>query len=464
MKLVNTADIEKLLSLSPEIFLILDGKKNVIYASDSVKSLGFSEEEIIGTNFLHLVAGHIRPILEKKFSEVTNKTVFGQRLIIKSKENVYLPFYANFYVAQDRIFLYLKNEEQVLPEKLILDYLDFGIVVVDSEFRVIYHNSFVSTYFQRHLFTHLDQLPYGIGAKIIERVKIGQKNMEIEYASGSILGISVYPLNLPDLKGFLLKIKDITAEKNFERTASGSGSYFSYVDLVSIYTHHIKNLLTPLKFTALSLRRELTDPKLLEKIDRMVTHIEKINQHVRAFYSRVKTKPIEFKKVNVKKVVEQVKSLLNNELINNGIIFEFNQSGNEPVYADEIHLQQILSDLIQNAIDALKNQKGIRKIAVNVKRSENRCPYCGSNFVQIEVSDTGPGIKKEDLDRIFNLGFSTKAEGWGLGLYVVDKMVKENRGIIRVYSEVGKGTTFVLYFHPATPEAIGCVEQKVKEV
>uniref|UniRef100_A0A7V3ZWZ4 histidine kinase n=1 Tax=candidate division WOR-3 bacterium TaxID=2052148 RepID=A0A7V3ZWZ4_UNCW3 len=464
MELVNTADIEKLFSLSPEIFFILDSKKNIIYASDSVKTIGFSEEEILGTNFLHLVAGHIRPILEKRFSEASNRIVFGQRLIIRSKENVYLPFYANFFVGQDRIFLYLKNEEKILPEKLILDYLDFGLIVIDSEFHILYHNSFVSQYFQRHTFTHLEQLPYGIGSKIIERVKIGQKSMEIEYASGRIIGISVYPMDLPDLKGFLLKIKDITAEKSFERTAGGAGSYFSYVDLVSIYTHHIKNLLTPLKFNALSLRRELTDPKQIEKVERMVQHIEKINQHVRAFYSRVRTKPIEFKKVNIRKVVGHVKQLLNNDLINNGIIFEFYQNGNELVYADEIHLQQILSDLVQNAIDALKNQKGVRRITVTVKRSENRCPYCGAPFVQIEVSDTGPGIKKEDLDRIFNLGFSTKAEGWGLGLYVVDKMVKENRGIIRVYSEVGKGTTFVLYFHPATPDAVGCVEQKVKEV
>ncbi len=459
MEIVGTSEIDRLLSLSSDIYLILDGKKYILYASDGIKALGYSEEEVLSNNFMNFVAGHVRPLVERKLNEATNRIFFGQRVILRSRENTYVPYVMTFFASGEKIFLFLKKEESEGPEKAVLDYLDFGIIVVDKDFRVLFHNNFISSYFQRHTFVHLEQLPFGLGNKLIERIRLGQKNIDLEYVPGQYVGVNVYHLEQAELKGYIIKLKDITEEKNFEKSAGGPGGYFSYVDLVSIYTHHIKNLLTPLKFTALNLKRQLDSPVHLEMVDRMIKHIDKINHHVRAFYSRVKTKPTEFKKCNVKKVVDRVKSLLSNDIINNGIIFEFAQDGNDSIYADEVHFQQILSDLVQNAIDAMKNVRGLRKIQVVAKRSDTRCPYCGSNFLEIAVRDTGPGIKKEDIERIFNLGFSTKAEGWGLGLYVVDKMVKENKGLIRVFSEVGKGTSFVLYFHTITPEAMGCLKK-----
>ncbi|HOK23072.1 MAG TPA: ATP-binding protein [Candidatus Hydrothermia bacterium] len=459
METLGSSDFERLLSLSADIYLILDGKKYIKYASEGVKTIGYSKEDVLNTSFLSFVAGHVRPLVEKRLAEATNRKVFDQRVILKSKENVYVPYLMTFYGLADRVFVSLRREYEGGLEKAILDFIDFGIIVIDKDFRIMYHNNFVSSYFQMHSFTHLEQLPYSLGDSLIERISLGQKSFDLQYAPGKFVGITVYSLEQAEFSGYVIKLKDISEERSFQKSASGSGAYFSYVDLVSIYTHHIKNLLTPLKFTALNLKRELSDPSQLEKVERMIKHIDKINHHVRAFYSRVRTKPIEFKKCSVKKIVDKVKSLLSNDIINNGIIFEFHQESNDFIYVDEVHTQQILLDLMQNAIDAMKSVKGVRKLQVNVEQSGTRCPYCGTNFVEIEVKDTGPGIKKEDIDRIFNLGFSTKAEGWGLGLYVVDKMVKENKGIIRVFSEVGKGTSFVLYFHTVTPEAIGCVNR-----
>lgn len=464
MNRITVEELQKLFALTNDIFLILDGKRSVLYASDGIKTLGYSEDDIIGLNFYNLVAGHVKPIVEKRFSEVSNRIVFNQRIILRSKENFYYTFICNFFVAWDRVFVFMRREESIdLSDLSVVNYLDFGLIIVDLNFRIVYHNSYVSNYFQTKGFTHLNQIPFGFGQKLAERIKFGQRNMEMEYHSGRILGINVYPLEIADFNGFLIKMKDITEGKKFEK-GSSVGGYFSYVDLVSIYTHHIKNLLTPLKFTALSLKRDLNDAKQVEKIDRMISQIEKINHQVKAFYSKVKTKPIEFKKVSIKKVIDKVRHLMNNEFVSNGIVFEFSPNEDLNLYVDEDHLHQILSDLIQNALDAMKNQKGVRKLTIGVKKSDVRCPYCGAGFVEVDISDSGPGISKENLDRIFNLGFSTKADGWGLGLYVVEKMVKENRGIINVYSEVGKGTTFVLYFHPYTPEAMGCIEKQFKEV
>jgi two-component system nitrogen regulation sensor histidine kinase GlnL len=65
-----------------------------------------------------------------------------------------------------------------------------------------------------------------------------------------------------------------------------------------------------------------------------------------------------------------------------------------------------------------------------------------SRFVAIDIGDDGPGMEKEQLERIFTPFFTTKSKGTGLGLAICQKIVSEHRGMIKVDSELGKGTTF----------------------
>ena len=78
------------------------------------------------------------------------------------------------------------------------------------------------------------------------------------------------------------------------------------------------------------------------------------------------------------------------------------------------------------------------------------------NYISVDVTDTGPGIKKEAIDKLFYPFFTTRAEGTGLGLFLVHKLVKENRGLINVRSEEEKGTVFSIYLHPASAVGAGC--------
>ena len=71
--------------------------------------------------------------------------------------------------------------------------------------------------------------------------------------------------------------------------------------------------------------------------------------------------------------------------------------------------------------------------------------------VRLHLTDTGTGIAREDLDRIFQPYYSTRAGGTGLGLPTVKRIVTEHRGTLEVQSEVGRGTRFTLHL-PATDE------------
>lgn len=140
------------------------------------------------------------------------------------------------------------------------------------------------------------------------------------------------------------------------------------------------------------------------------------------------------------------------------------------IEGDHSQITQILMNLITNASDAIEDRTGTITISTNVM-------HCGKNYldftifpkelvegqyVTLEVSDTGKGMDKETLPKIFDPFYTTKFIGRGLGLAAVLGIVHGHHGAIRVYSEVGKGTTFKLFFPVSEKEELP-VEAKPTE-
>lgn len=122
------------------------------------------------------------------------------------------------------------------------------------------------------------------------------------------------------------------------------------------------------------------------------------------------------------------------------------------VYIDPSQVDQILANLCVNARDAIG---GVGKITIetgNISFDETYCRdhfgFTPGDFVLLAVSDDGCGMDKETLDHVFEPFFTTKAvgHGTGLGLATVYGIIKQNEGFINVYSELGKGSTFRIYF------------------
>ena len=119
------------------------------------------------------------------------------------------------------------------------------------------------------------------------------------------------------------------------------------------------------------------------------------------------------------------------------------------VVADSTQMQQILMNLCTNAAHAMEKKGGVLKIVLDTKTIAEEDVRLDpeverGDYVRLSVSDTGHGIEPSVLHRIFDPYFTTKGpeKGTGLGLAVVHGIVKSHGGIIRVYSEVGKGTVF----------------------
>jgi len=117
-----------------------------------------------------------------------------------------------------------------------------------------------------------------------------------------------------------------------------------------------------------------------------------------------------------------------------------------PVKVDEGQISQVIQNLIINAAEAMP-EGGIINIRVkNVTlTTEDSSLLVPGSYIQIFVSDSGTGISKKHIDRIFDPYFSTKQQGSGLGLAVSYSIIKNHGGLLTVHSKLGQGTTFTIY-------------------
>ncbi|HEX3903321.1 MAG TPA: ATP-binding protein [Polyangia bacterium] len=150
-------------------------------------------------------------------------------------------------------------------------------------------------------------------------------------------------------------------------------------------------------------------------------------------------------------LITSVVALARGELAQEGIALTMDIAPDLPeLPADEAQLRQALINLVRNAREALTGA-ATKKLAISVV--EDRL----AGRVVVRIADSGAGIDRGDLGKIFDPFFSTKAQGTGLGLALVQQIVVDHGGQIDVESAPGRGTTFTLAFPIPAPSAAGGV-------
>ena len=161
---------------------------------------------------------------------------------------------------------------------------------------------------------------------------------------------------------------------------------------------------------------------------------ERIIRIVRDLRNFARLDEAEFKMTNVNEDIETTLNLVQHELKGRiQVIKHFADLPLIPCYPNR--LNQVFMNLLINACQSIQGQGEIR---INTALVDHQ--------LKISISDTGTGIKKNHLDKIFDPGFTTKGVGvgTGLGLSISARIIQEHRGEIAVESEVGKGTTFTI--------------------
>jgi hypothetical protein len=253
--------------------------------------------------------------------------------------------------------------------------------------------------------------------------------------------------------------------------------------------HEVGNPLGAILGYASILQKEGMDhEESKDYLKRIEKEIDRISRIVRELLDFARPSKFEIKEVEVNKVIESALSLLSYQKNFKNIETQLDLQSDLPmIQGDDSQLSQVFINIILNAIDAMPNggtltiQTGTHVVEnldvdrlqgiytrrrksdpmeSDYSRMRKSDPLAallkkfseGDRLVKIRISDTGVGIKKEDLENIFDPFFTTKApdKGTGLGLSISLRIVESLGGEIRVESEVGKGTTFEVYF-PAGP-------------
>jgi len=174
-----------------------------------------------------------------------------------------------------------------------------------------------------------------------------------------------------------------------------------------------------------------------ENLERITRDAERCQKIVRGLLDFARQREPKAKPMNVEDVVEQSLSLLENQHSFQEIDTVKRLDGDLPfVFADASQIQQVFVNILVNAVDAMK---GKGTLTITSKRSGD------GNHVVVEFADTGPGIPKEDIERVFEPFFTTKevGKGTGLGLSISHGIIKRHGGSIKVHSD-GRGMVFAV--------------------
>lgn len=228
--------------------------------------------------------------------------------------------------------------------------------------------------------------------------------------------------------------------------------------------HDFNNILTAIiGFTQLGMNRLPKESKVLKNLEEVI----KAGLRARELVAHILTfsrKEDHFKEVvDLGLIINEVVKLLRATIPVNIEITHDIASSCCTVYGVPVQFHQIILNICTNAHHAIGNTNGRISITlqgVEIGRDDfrNAEGYEAGSYLELTIADTGMGMEQSTLEQLFDPYFSTKqkGEGTGLGLSVVHGIVKKHEGFIRVYSERGKGSTFLVY--------LPCVkEKKTKE-
>jgi two-component system sensor histidine kinase HydH len=199
--------------------------------------------------------------------------------------------------------------------------------------------------------------------------------------------------------------------------------------------HEIKNPLASIKTFTDYLEAHYADPAFRAKFQKIVGgEVERINLIVQQLLEFAKPVPPKLQPVTLPALLDETLEFLNSELVQHHIEVHRRYATRAQVLGDPQQLKQVFLNLVLNSLHAMDG----------AGRLDCQTALQGADLA-VTITDTGTGITPKDLPHIFEPFFTTKPTGTGLGLAVVQGLIKEHGGRIEVTSHPGQGTSFTLY-------------------
>jgi len=181
----------------------------------------------------------------------------------------------------------------------------------------------------------------------------------------------------------------------------------------------------------------------LELINEANGEIERLEKLISDLLTFARPKKFNFELADIRNIINSIYLLINEQCNHRGIkMFIRIDDDIDGLYVDQERIRQGLLNIVINAIKAMPSGGNLTiKAAELTGDSGSGDP---ERRIEITIGDTGVGIATENIGRIFDPFFTTNNEGTGLGLSITHSIIKEHSGIVKVDSELGKGTEFTI--------------------
>ena len=237
--------------------------------------------------------------------------------------------------------------------------------------------------------------------------------------------------------GWVILFRDLTEIQHLKKEIARSQRLASIGRLAAGVAHEIRNPLSSIKGFATYFKERYRDtPRDQQTAEIMIQEVERLDRVIGQLLEFARPMSIQKRATQLEGLIRHSMKMVEGDARQKGITLNVKSDPRiNTVQIDPDRIKQVLLNLYLNALEAMEGGGDLSVAFLRVDKNQS---------IQITVSDTGPGIKPEDLPHLFDPYFTTKTSGTGLGLAIVHKIIESHKGEIQVKSQRGEGTTITL--------------------